>query len=151
MTSGVFDRVLVPIAGPHNAANTARVVYHFDPKDAEVVVVHVVEKGEGVPDKASVEQRRVFAEKAYGSFWEVFPDGGPTLQFRTLYGRNVGETIRRTAEEERATAIAFVPRAGNRWVRYLTGDVTAELLKRSEIPVIALPKEQKRIILTHDA
>ncbi|WP_224336158.1 universal stress protein [Haloprofundus halobius] len=151
MASDLFDKVFVPIAGPDDAANTARIIYHFAHEDSHVIVVHVIEKGEGVPDKASVEQRQGFAEEAYESFLDVFPDNGPTLEFRTLYGRNVGATIRIAAEEEKATAIAFVPRAGNKWIKFLTGDVTAELLKQSKIPVIALPKEQERIVFAHDA
>ncbi|WP_224332678.1 universal stress protein [Haloprofundus halobius] len=151
MTSDIFDKVIVPIAGPDDAANTARIVYHYAHEDSQVIVVHVIEKGEGVPDKASVDQRQEFAEKAYESFLEIFPDDGPTLEFRTLYGRNVGETIRNAAEEESATAIAFVPRAGSRWIKFLTGDVTTQLLKGSKIPVIALPKEEKRMVFTHEA
>ncbi|QCJ45946.1 universal stress protein [Haloprofundus sp. MHR1] len=151
MSSNIFGTVIVPIAGPDDAASTARIVYHYARGDSQVIVVHVIEKGEGVPDKASVEQRQAFAEKAYQSFLDVFPDDGPTLEFRTLYGRNVGETIRDAAEEENATSIAFVPRVGSRWIKFLSGDVTTELFKRSKIPVIALPKEQKRIVFTHDA
>ncbi|WP_224333773.1 universal stress protein [Haloprofundus halobius] len=150
MASSLFDKMFVPIAGPGDAANTARVIYQFAYEDSAVIVVHVVEKGEGVPDKASVEQRREFAEEAYLSFFEMFPSDGPTLQYRTLYGRNVAITIQQAAEEENATVIAFVPRVGSRWLKFITGDVTTELIKRSSIPVIALPKEQKRIVFTHD-
>ena len=47
----VFRTGFVPIASPEGAEATARAVYRYAHEDSEIIVVHVVEKGEGVPDK----------------------------------------------------------------------------------------------------
>lgn len=147
MTGDIFETVYVPIANPEDAAVTARAVHHYAHEDSEVVVCHVVEKGEGAPDKASVEQREQFAEEAYEIFQDVLPDGWGTVRFVTLYGRNVAETILEGVEEAGATVIAFTPRGGSRWARLVTGDVARNLIDDSEVPVISLPEQPTSIVL----
>jgi nucleotide-binding universal stress UspA family protein len=118
-----------------------------DPYESEIVVSHVVEKGEGVPDKTSVEQREQYAEEAYQTFQDVFPDKQASISFVTLYGRNVAETIVEGAVEAEATVIAFTPRGGSRWARLVTGDIARNLIENEDVPVISLPKEPERIVI----
>lgn len=147
MTGDIFETVYVPIADPEDAEATARALQHYAHEDAEIIVTHVVEKGEGVPDKASVEQREEYAEEAYETFLDVLPDEWGTVRFVTLYGRNVAETIVDAATDADATVIAFTPRGGSRWARLVTGDVARDLIENSEIPVISLPEPPSSIIL----
>ena len=140
MSNDIFETVFVPIANPEDAETTARAVQRYAHRESEIIVTHVVEKGEGVPDKASVEQREQFAEEAYETFLDVFPDEWGNVRFVTLYGRDVAETIIEGAEEANATVIAFTPRGGSRWVRLVTGDVARNLIENSPIPVISLPE-----------
>lgn len=140
MTEDIFETVYVPIANPEDAASTARAVRRYAHDDSEVVVVHVVEKDEGVPDKVSVEQREQFAEEAYETFRDVLPAGWGSVRFETLYGRDVAGTIVEGADAADATVIAFTPRGGNRWVRLVTGDVARDLIENSDVPVISLPE-----------
>ena len=141
MTVDLFETVLVPIADPDDAARTARALRPYLGPDSAVIVTHVVPKGDGVPDKTSVEQRETYAEAAYESFLEAIGDDVAELTPLTLYGRDVAETILEGAAEADATAIAFVPREANRWVRMFTGDVAHDLVTDSDLPVVSLPDE----------
>ncbi|MDG5760861.1 universal stress protein [Natronococcus sp. A-GB1] len=142
MVDELFETVLVPIADPADARQTARAVRsHLDP-DSEIIVVHVVPKGEGVPDKASLEQREEFAENAYRVFLDVLGRGPGLVGRRTLYGRNVGKTIADGSRELGATAIVFTPRGASRWVKLVTGSVTDNLISNTTVPVLVLPPRE---------
>ena len=145
MNEDLFETVLVPIASPDDAADTASAVHRYVPQNAEILVVHVIEKGEGVPDKASVDQRRRYAEDVYERFLQTFPDRSATISILTLYGRNVAETIVDTAIDADATIIAFTPRGGTQLMKLFTGDRTGKLITNDRIPVIALPKQPERV------
>lgn len=147
MSRDLFGTVYVPVANPEDAEATARAVQHYAREDSTVIVTHVVEKGEGVPDKASVEQREQYAEEAYETFLDVLPEGWGDIRFETLYGRNVAQTIINGANDADATVIAFTPRGGSRWARLVTGDVARTLLENSDIPVISLPDPPSSIVL----
>lgn len=150
MTEDIFETVYVPIANPSDAEQTARALYRYANDDAEVIVVHVVEKGEGVPDKVAVEQREQYAEDAYETFQDVLPEDWGTIRFETLYGRDVAGTIIEGATEADATAIAFTPRGGSRWAQLVTGNITRNLIENSNSPVISLPKQPDRIVIDHE-
>lgn len=145
MTDDLFETVLVPIANPDDAEATARAVHRYASPESTIIVTHVVEKGEGVPDKVSVRQREQYAEEAYETFIELFPDEFASLRFVTLYGRDIAETLLEGADEAGATLIAFTPRGGSRWRRFITGDVARKLIDNSDIPIIALPEQPRSI------
>lgn len=151
-----FETVLTPIANPTDGRETARAVQVYLPPEATVNVAHVVQKGEGVPDKAGVEQRLAFAERTYNAFLrEIDRTTTPTTSASsvpsvtpvTLYGRNVSQTILAGARDVGATAIASTPRGGGRWTKLLTGNVAEGLLRAAEIPVVALSRLRERLVL----
>jgi len=163
-----FETVLTPIANPTDGRETARAVRAYLGPEATVYVAHVVQKGEGVPDKAGVEQRLSFAERTYDAFVRELdrapaltepdattePDAPPAPASSmpsptpvTLYGRNVPRTILAGARDVGATAIVFTPRGAGRWTKLLTGNVAEGLLRESEIPVVALPRLRERLVL----
>lgn len=147
MSNGIFDTIYVPIADPEDAETTARAIQHYAHEDSTVIITHVVEKGEGVPDKASVEQREQYAEKTYETFQNFLPGNWGNLKSETLYGRDVAQTIIDGANDANATVIAFTPRGSSRWMRLVAGDVARNLIENSNIPVISLPKPSTRIVL----
>lgn len=124
---------LVPVASERDAAETASALAPYAPET--VTVVHVVEKGEGMPQDAPVEQPRSVSAAAVGAFREVFPDADSVT---VLHG-NVVESIVETAEEIGASAIAFHPRKGGRLQKFLAGDHSLRLVTESDRPVISLP------------
>lgn len=146
MTEDLFGTVMVPIADPEDARRTAHAVRSHLGTDSEIVVTHVVPKGEGVADKASVEQREEFAEEGYRAFLEVVEGNANSVTPWTLYGRDVAETILEGAAEIGATAIVFTPRGASRWMKLLTGSVTEELVSNTDVPVLVLPPEENASI-----
>jgi amino acid transporter/nucleotide-binding universal stress UspA family protein len=118
----------------------SRAIRAYLGSESELIVAHVVPKGGGVPDKASVEQREAFAEEAYQTFSDELSGDIGSITPLTLYGRDVGQTIVDGALEADATAIVYTPREMSRWVRLLTGSVEDDLLRNGELPVLVLPR-----------
>jgi len=132
----LLGHVLLPVANEDDALSTARALEPYDP--ARVTALHVVEKGEGVPDKTPVEQSEELAEEAYAAVRTVFPDAGD----HTAYGRDVAGEIFSAAEAVDASAIVYRSRGGNRIMQMLSGDLSLKLVTDADVPVVALPRTE---------
>lgn len=130
----LLSHVLVPVAHEEDALATARELKPYQPE--RVTALHVVEKGDGVPDKTPVEQSESLAEESYRAVRSVFPDADD----HTAYGRNIVAKIFEAAEEVDASAIAYRSRGGNRLMQFLSGDMSLKLVTNASRPVIALPR-----------
>lgn len=133
----LLSHVLIPVASEDDARQTAAALAPYDPD--HVTVLHVVEKGEGVPDKTPVEQSESIAQEAHEAVMEMFPEA--TL--KKAYRRDVVAAIFDVAEELDATAITYRSRGGNRLVQFLSGDRSVKLVTQAERPVIALPRRSE--------
>ena len=131
----LLGHVILPVAHEDDALATARALEPYRPE--RVTALHVVEKGEGVPDKTPVEQSERLAAESYDAVRSVFPDADD----HTAYSRDVVGAIFDAAEEVGASAIAYRSRGGNRLVQFLSGDLSVKLVTQSHVPVIALPRE----------
>jgi len=137
-----FQRPLVPVANPDNAATiTAALTSYLDADTEAVVAVHVIEKAGGALDKASVEQRELAAAEIFETVADGLDDVDVSLETEIHYGTDVPETIVAAAHDADASAIVFSPREGSRWQQLLSGDVTHNLLEDSDIPVVVLTEE----------
>jgi nucleotide-binding universal stress UspA family protein len=134
----LLARVLVPLADDDDARATAAALEPYAPE--QVIACHVVEKGEGVPDKTPVEQSEQIASEAFAALRETFPDAETEI----AYGRDVVATIIETAAAVDASAIAFRPRESGRIERFLSGDRSLDLVVNADRPVIALPHEAEQ-------
>ena len=134
MTTQITQHVLVPIADQEDARTTAQTIepYEFE----RITVLHVVEKGEGVPDKTPVEQSKQIAAEAFAAFRETFPDAEKEITYR----RDVVKGIVEVADEIDATAIVFRPRGRARILQWLAGDRSLRLLMEADRPVISVPE-----------
>ena len=131
----LLARPLLAVANAPDATVSARALApHVDSPEG-VVVVTVVEKAGGTPDKAPMEEAEAEAERAFDAVRDVL---GPVETDRR-YGVDVVGTILEAGRDHDASAIVFTPRGGGRLVRLLTGDVALSLVTESDRPVVALP------------
>ncbi len=136
--SDLFERILVPVASPDDARATSRAVEpYLAGETSEVVVVHVVEKAGGAPDKAGVEQRQEYAGEIFEVVRGELED--QSLETEIRYGTDVADAIFGAADDHDATAIVITPRGGSRWLRLLTGDVALDIVTATDRPVVVLP------------
>lgn len=132
----LLEHVLLPVANEADARKSARSLAVYRPD--RVTAVHVIEKGDGVPDTLSAEQAEQLAADSIAAVREVFP----AADDHTAYARDVVTAIFEAAAAVDASAIAFRPREGGRLVQFLSGDRTLKLVTEADRPVIALPRSQ---------
>jgi nucleotide-binding universal stress UspA family protein len=133
----ILAHVLLPVANEEDARETAQALAPYEPD--RVTTLHVVEKGEGVPDKTPVEQSEEAAEEAFTAVQETFP----AAESHTAYSRDVVRAIFDAADEVGASAIAYRSRGGGRLMQFLSGDLSLKLVTQAEYPVVALPRENR--------
>lgn len=128
----LLRHVLVPVANVKVARETAQALRLYSPE--QVTVLHVVEKGEGVPDKTPVKQSEQIAADSSTVFRTVFPDADEHI----AYAREIVGAIFDVTEEIGASALVNRSRSGNRIMHFLSGDLSLKLVTKADRPVIAL-------------
>ncbi|WP_254764074.1 universal stress protein [Natrinema marinum] len=140
MTLSFDGTVLVPVADPDDGEETAAALAPYLSPSSTVLVVNVIEKAGGAPDKASVEQREEYAREIFERARGPLEDRAGSVETAILFGTDVAETILEAAIERDVDAVVFEPRKGNRFVELLTGDVARRLVREASVPVVALPR-----------
>ena len=139
----LFSRVVGPVANRDDAAVTATALQSHSGMDATMIAVDVIEKSGGAPDKASVEQREQRAAESFSSITEGFDNSGVLVKTDLRYGTDIASSIVGAAHDRSASAIVFTPRDGSRRRKLVTGDVTHNLVRSSDVPMLVLPDQEE--------
>lgn len=140
MPESLFQRVVVPVANREDAhTTTTALAPYLETVGGRYLVVHVIEKADGAPDKASVEHRELRANDIFEIVETEFSKLASDIETKILYGSDIAATILDAATDVDASAIVFTPRGGSRWVKLLAGDITTALVNESPLPILVLP------------
>ena len=142
MTLTLDGTVIVPAADPDDGERTTRALLPHLAPTSSVIVVNVIEKAGGAPDKASMEQREEYAEEIFDRSRRVLESTNATVGTDILYGTDIVERIFTEAQDREADAVVFTAREGNRLAELLTGDVARRMVKEASVPVVALPQTE---------
>jgi nucleotide-binding universal stress UspA family protein len=146
LTEPFFSRVVVPVADRDDAAATAATLRSYLAGDSRVIAFNVLEKAGGPPDKTYLVQREQRAVEVFSMVTEGFADSGVVVESELRYGTDIASSIVDAAHDRSASGIVFTPRGGRRWRTLLTGDVTHNLVRRSDVPIVFLPDREERIV-----
>jgi nucleotide-binding universal stress UspA family protein len=141
--AGLLSTVIVPVAGPNDARETAKALRHrIGDEIGEVVVLHVIRKAGGAPDSASVEQMEEWAAESFDAFKSAGGEWCDRIGFEAGYqfGTDIADTILSEASARSGTVIAYTPRPGHALLRWLSGNTADELVEKAELPVLAVPE-----------
>lgn len=142
--TNVLERPLVPVANPEDAVATYEELRPYLPDtDVVPIVVHVIEKAGGAPDKAGVEQRREVADEMFELVRNLAEMDDVDVDTEILYGTDVAGAIHAFADETDASAIVFRSRGGRRWLDLVSGNVRSKLIRDLTRPVVVLPDTQR--------
>ncbi|MEM4780687.1 MAG: universal stress protein [Halalkalicoccus sp.] len=142
MTRPPFDRVLLPVSTEEDARVTSRAARsYFDGRAEGLVFVHVIEAGGDGPAKTSPAALKERAGDVFAAVREPFERDDP-VRTELRSGPDVIEEVFGAADEMDASAIAFVPRSGNRLTKFLGGDHERRLTRENHLPIIVLPQPE---------
>lgn len=145
MTESIFHRIVVPVANRDDAASTATALAPYvEDTDCSVIAVHVIEKTDGVPNKAPIEKLEQRAQDIFAIITEDLDTTGIPIETDLRYGTDIVSSILDAAHDGNASAIVFTPRGGSRWRKLLTGDVTHNLVTNSDVPILVLPDRDQQ-------
>lgn len=137
MNDELFERILIPIAGPDDAEATARAVRpHLDP-DTTLIVTHVT-AGESAETTIKT-GRDQFAGATYETFYDILYRDDLTFEWVTLEAPEVAAGLVDAIDMTEATLVAFTPRDIDAWKRAITGDPGSRLIREAEVPVMVFP------------
>ena len=140
----LLSRVVLPVASEDDARATCDAVLpHVVDAGGSVVAVHVIEKAGGAPDKAGVEQREEYAEGVFAVVEDACRNADVAVETDLRFDTDVVDAIFEAAHDHDASAVAFTPRDGSRWLDLLTGSHSRELVKSADLPVVVFPAEDE--------
>ncbi len=130
---------VVPLASPDDAKTTAKAAAPYTGTADHVILVHVVEKAGGAPDKVPVEQREEYAEEIFEVAEEAISSEGVSVETRLLYSTEVADAVFELCDEVGAASVAVLPRETNRLLSLLVGDRMRSFIEDNNVPVVCLP------------
>ena len=141
---GLLSRPLVPVASEDDAVETCRTAFpRIAAAGGRPVVVHVIEKAGGAPDKASVEQREEYADGIFEAGREVLDEADADIETddRVVFGTSIAGAVFDLCDEIDASSVALVPRKSNRPLDLLVGGRMDAFVQDNNVPVVVLPDD----------
>jgi nucleotide-binding universal stress UspA family protein len=140
MNEALFERILVPIASPEDAEETARSLRPHLDSGTTLIVTHVTE---GDTDETTIKTGRdQFAGATYETFSDILYRRDLQFEWVTLAAREVAEALVDAIEMTEATLVAFTPRDIDTWRRAITGDPGGRLIREADVPVMVFPNHK---------
>ncbi|WP_423997471.1 universal stress protein [Halorubrum trapanicum] len=137
MNDELFERILIPIAGPDDAEATARAVRpHLDP-GTTLIVTHVTRGESG--ETTIKTGRDEFAGATYDTFFDILYRDDLEFEWLTLEAQEVASALVDAVGMTEATLVAFTPRDIDSWKRTITGDPGGRLIRDADVPVMVFP------------
>lgn len=137
MQETLFERILVPLAGPDDAEQTARAVRPHLTSNTTLIVTHVID---GATTGTTINTGRdQFAEATYETFSTLLDRDDLQFEWVTLEGREVAEALVDAIDMTEATLVAFTPRDIDTWSRTIAGDPGGKLIRDADVPVMVFP------------
>lgn len=117
---------------------------HLD-DNARIVALYVVERREGGPAAASIEQLEEHGRNTLAIVEEAFDGSTVSVETKVREGVDLIATIFAAAEENDVDCIAFVPRSKGRLVALLSGDPGWKLVNQTQHPILVLPRPPESV------
>lgn len=138
MNDALFERILLPLAGPDDADRTARAIRPYIESGTTLVICHITQ-GESAETAVKTGQDQ-FAQTTYETFVSLFDRSDVQLRWATLEGREVTEALTDAADILDATVIVYTPRDLDSQSRLITADPGSQLVRNASVPVMAFPE-----------
>lgn len=139
-TRPTVDRVLLPVANEDDAKRTCTAVRPHLNENAEIVALYVVERRDGGPAAASLEQLEEHGRNTLAIVEEAFVESPVSVEMKLREGVDLIATIFAAAKESDVDCIAFVPRPKGRLIALLSGDPGWKLINQTQHPILVLPR-----------
>ena len=137
MNDELFERILIPIAGPDDAEATARAVRPHLDSGTTLIVTHVTQ---GAAAETTIKTGRdEFAGATYERFFDILYRDDLRFEWVTLEAQEVAAGLVDAIGMTEATLVAFTPRDIDAWKRAITGDPAGRLIREADVPVMVFP------------
>lgn len=138
----LLRRVVLPVASTDDARDTCRAaIPYIVNANGEAIAVHVVETNPGGMNKAPLAALQEEGEQALSVVRGQCEDHSIPIQTEIRYGPKVNEEVFDVARSREATSVGFIPRAGSRLGKFLSGDNALSMITQNDMPVVAFPRE----------
>ena len=93
-------------------------------------------------DPAKQRERR--AAEIFSVITEGFNDSDVVLEVDLRYGTDIASSIIDATRDRSASSIVFTPRDGSRWRKLMTGDITRNLVRSGDVPLLVSERNRSR-------
>lgn len=139
----LLETVVLPVESPKSAELVCEeAIPYVRDAGGRVVSVFVVEETPQSPPIDLTEETDAQAKAVFDVVEKRCRDADVPVETHVLRGSDEPQSILDAAEDAGATAVVYVLREENRWVKLLTGDTLMKLITENHLPVLVLPSDE---------